>query len=685
MRKLLLILACVAAALSAQDPVFRSETALIEVEVRALDRQGRPIPDLKAEDFRLFENGEPQPIRFFEYVASPTDADAPPAAVGVTPARPADPGDSNPGRATGRSAAELRNAAFLYIAARGGPADRVPIVAAIRKFLGESLRPGLYVSLEGRPFTADRAELEISLDEMLESSWSGGGGAVDRLDVALDQETAGQADWQALADLNSGFGSAVEEIAGREEFYRRLALYRYLDLIQALSAFPGKKMVVLFSRGLTLDEENLDIVNRFASEAMRNRVVFYTADVKRLTAGSSVYDAEESADIGALMGDPTKVFNRQSTYQDEQDGLFELARASGGKAIENANDLGLVFEAVEEDLGSYYLLGYYPQDATEKGRFRKIKVETERSGVRLDYRKGYYEEQPFERMTDAEKRLQLYQALEFDSAYTDLALTAAFEFFRGENGPVLAYSLGLHPRDLDAKGGRKASFAVVVQAMHRGEGKAAFEERKLELSVPPDAWKRMGSDPDARLRYASQMQLPPGDYDWKAVVRDEATGKMGSYKAELRIAGFEQPVQPSSLLVTAQAQPLAKRRKKDEGGGSVLDAAGYRLAPDSTRVVERGLSVWALYDLYNLPEGLRDKPPDAKLALVRGSERIAKLPISEYQMTPLPDGGVRYLARLETRTLPPGEYILAAMTPPRADGKSGVIYRRLRITPRAKK
>jgi putative hemolysin len=59
-------------------------------------------------------------------------------------------------------------------------------------------------------------------------------------------------------------------------------------------------------------------------------------------------------------------------------GLFTLAMNSGGKAIQNSNDLGRIFEAVLEDSSEYYILGYYPKDLSAEGRFRKIRIEADR-------------------------------------------------------------------------------------------------------------------------------------------------------------------------------------------------------------------------------------------------------------------------------------------------------------------
>jgi VWFA-related protein len=51
--------------------VVRIETTLVAVPVSVVDRQGRFVPGLKQEDFRVFENGVEQPIAYFEPTEKP--------------------------------------------------------------------------------------------------------------------------------------------------------------------------------------------------------------------------------------------------------------------------------------------------------------------------------------------------------------------------------------------------------------------------------------------------------------------------------------------------------------------------------------------------------------------------------------------------------------------------------------
>src|SRR5215208_5171899 len=49
-----------------EDEVVRVETNLVTTPVSVLDRDGRFIPGLKKKDFKIFENGVPQAITYFQ-------------------------------------------------------------------------------------------------------------------------------------------------------------------------------------------------------------------------------------------------------------------------------------------------------------------------------------------------------------------------------------------------------------------------------------------------------------------------------------------------------------------------------------------------------------------------------------------------------------------------------------------
>lgn len=47
-----------------EDEVVTIDTSLVNLQVRVVDRNNRPVNDVRQEDFRVFENGQPQTIQF---------------------------------------------------------------------------------------------------------------------------------------------------------------------------------------------------------------------------------------------------------------------------------------------------------------------------------------------------------------------------------------------------------------------------------------------------------------------------------------------------------------------------------------------------------------------------------------------------------------------------------------------
>ncbi|MGH9776609.1 MAG: VWA domain-containing protein [Candidatus Acidiferrales bacterium] len=70
----------------------------------------------------------------------------------------------------------------------------------------------------------------------------------------------------------------------------------------------------------------------------------------------------------------------------------KMADETGGRVIEvrNTRDLDKAFDQISEELRSQYTLGYYPSNGKRDGTFRKIKVDTTKSGLKALARKGYY-------------------------------------------------------------------------------------------------------------------------------------------------------------------------------------------------------------------------------------------------------------------------------------------------------
>ncbi|MDA1184852.1 MAG: VWA domain-containing protein [Acidobacteria bacterium] len=67
---LLLVLGAVSLTV-AQEPTFRTGTQIVSVVTTVTDSQGRLVPGLEREAFTILDNGEPQPITFFQNDVQP--------------------------------------------------------------------------------------------------------------------------------------------------------------------------------------------------------------------------------------------------------------------------------------------------------------------------------------------------------------------------------------------------------------------------------------------------------------------------------------------------------------------------------------------------------------------------------------------------------------------------------------
>src|SRR6185436_17443391 len=70
--------------------------------------------------------------------------------------------------------------------------------------------------------------------------------------------------------------------------------------------------------------------------------------------------------------------------------MNSVADQTGGRAFYNTNNIDKAIRESMEDGSSYYTLGYYPDNKSWDGRFRRITVKVARAGVKLHYRQGFF-------------------------------------------------------------------------------------------------------------------------------------------------------------------------------------------------------------------------------------------------------------------------------------------------------
>ena len=111
------------------------------------------------------------------------------------------------------------------------------------------------------------------------------------------------------------------------------------------------------------------------------------------------------------------------------------------------------------------------------------------------------------------------------------------------------------------------------------------------LKFPPSTGTTLAGK---QVLYQSGVTLPPGRFSVKVIVRENATGKIGSFEAPLLVPELKQaPVKVSSVILSTQLQPAPRGRNANP-----LVRDGIQLVPNLTHVVASDQKLFFYYEVY---------------------------------------------------------------------------------------
>jgi hypothetical protein len=245
-------------------------------------------------------------------------------------------------------------------------------------------------------------------------------------------------------------------------------------------------------------------------------ITFYTLDARGLsvegpTAGNDEL-LESRLGLTALAG--------------SQDGMVALARETGGLALLNANDLRPGLGQVYQDGAVYYSLGVTLSRIASSG-YQSVRVDVNRKGVTARARQGYAVRTPEERSRDV-----VLAALKTNLARTDIPLTLRTEPASRDGGHfLLPISVTLPASALtfvpDGKV-RRATADVAIGAMD-DSGRTSDVVRQEAVFTLPEG------NETASLDFTTKLYTRKGNQRIVVNLRDRASGKMGTAKADVRI------------------------------------------------------------------------------------------------------------------------------------------------------
>ena len=562
-----LVLASLASAAVAQKDSGRvvqerASVTVVEVPVNVVGKDGKPVPNLKATDFELYDEGKLQPIVGFDLI----DLNRTPAAGQEAVEMPASARrlwllvfDLSYTSSSGLLRARDGAKAFVTGAMKS---DDLAAVGTLSVDTGWKLLVN---------FTRDRQQLAQAIETLgmpglavptgdplafafaqLNSTGTGGDSGNQR-EAALAETLRDLQRMQRTQDDNfargriaklvnslAGIGRILDSVRGRkhvlffsEGFETRL-LSGFAGTSSRSDSAPQPLGTTIpdttTSQGaaeasITGQVWKIDSDARFGSSSTRNRLTESLSWFKRSDA---VLDA---IDISGLRTDADVSAGKRGSGTDA---LFTMAAETDGDFVKNANQLGPEIERVAEKTSLVYLLAFQPKGLTKPGTFHALKVKVKASGAKVLARSGYFEPRPFRALSPIEQLLasgDLVTGGPKENAFPVALLTASFPVGGGLAQVPMVLEIPGRPL-LAGESAPKTSLEIFSYATDAAGTLADYTSQQVTLDL-----ERARADLEAGgLKFVGTFFLRPGDYTVRTLVRRTSTGQQSVATSRLRVA-----------------------------------------------------------------------------------------------------------------------------------------------------
>jgi VWFA-related protein len=595
---LALVLCCalLCSSLPAQQPqssdyTFRVQSDLVLVNVTVKDKSGNFVRGLKPQDFTILEDNKPQKVVSFD--VEDVDAIANQAVAQTTPLAKLPAQEETKPKASALASSSIDafkdrrliilffdlsamepdeidravTSAEHYVDTQMAPADLVSIVS-----LGSSL-------LVNQDFTADRDLLKKQLVAFNEGSGQG-----------YEEGTTGTT--EGTPDTGQPF-TADDTEYNIFNTDRRLEALR--SVAEKLSRMQVKKSLIYFSSGMDRTGiENQSELRAATNAAVRANMAIYTMDLRGLQALVPGGEAQSASMRGTSVYSGQSMISALNSNFTTQETLVTLASDTGGRAFLDSNDFTQVYRGVQQDTSTYYLLGYRSTNPARDGRYRHISVKVNVPGVKIEYRRGYYAPADFQHSTKEDKELELEQELASELPTTDLPLYLSTAYFRLEpNKFLIPISLAVPGSEIPfvrSSDRDKATLDVIGMVLDSEKHPVTRIRDTVKLVIDTSSEVRKKN-----VQYNTELSLPPGKFHLKFVVRENQTGRMGSFETDLIVPDLKsQPMKISSIVLASQVQPA---KKSSTSNPLVQD--GSEIVPNVTHVFSANQHLRLYYEVYD--------------------------------------------------------------------------------------
>jgi VWFA-related protein len=379
--------------------VLRVTTRLVPLDVIVEDKKGRPVENLKVEDFTLLEDGKPQTIAIFSTESSKAREESAGYAVKSEP----------PPNVFGNRIHHANEAAgsvtvLLFDVLNTSFHDQAYARTQILKFLRQ-LRPqdhvAIYVLTKKlnviNEFTQDSKSLLEAVERfqampsmLLRNSsqpW------VSPADTGvIDLKAAVK-----LANMMNAMNGKLGDLADADRL--GITSQAIEAIANHVAGIPGRKNLVWVSGSFPVSISFKSTENSPVDAQSRNFVPQLLTVARALNQSNmAIYPVDARgilipAEFDASAQHPFSHYSpatETGVGQDEGMTMDMLAERSGGRAYHNTNDIQGALQKTLAESQLTYLMGFYPQHEKWNGQYHELRLRVNRPGVTLRYRKGYF-------------------------------------------------------------------------------------------------------------------------------------------------------------------------------------------------------------------------------------------------------------------------------------------------------
>jgi len=505
------------------DQTLRTNTRLVLVDVVATDSKGQRVPDLKASDLTVLEDGKPQKISGFNFERSDASSarvaqiQLPPSVVTNAP----------------KFQSNSLNV-ILFDTGNGDFTEQVYAHDQLLKFLnGAAL---------GRPVAIFALQTQLKLLHDFSTDNKALSAA-----VAKYRPPAKNNNSESMESRASAFSTRGDYHTSERDIENTLNQLNVLAKV--LAGYPGRKNLIWLSESFpltlfpeTLNQGHMDgqslrsAVRGAANPASTQQNLVSSAPFKTYAElVKKVSDALMSAQVAVYPVDAGAV--GRNDHLASQHTMNNMAESTGGKSFMNSNDLVLGLRNGIEDGSSYYTLTYYPENKNWDGLFRRIQVKSSRPNLSLRYREGYYAVDPEKiNKQDSDAVAENFsRLLELDAPTATQVIFQAQVQPPSEKNKKVVVTFHIDPRTLAFEkkdnGVEFAKLSCTVWAYGKDRDKPTMSSGTVTANLSASEYQQMMQQ--RFLPCDRQLDLKPGTYALRMGVLDRASNKIGTATAQV--------------------------------------------------------------------------------------------------------------------------------------------------------